>query len=110
LIRVGQIKGEVTKIRAEIDQVLEEVRSLPHGNEWARNSCAAVNAYWPMRVGKQLAFAITVRPRCVPDHVCVVADPITDTRPPMRAVALPKRARLLLCGTCKAALEQPRFS
>ncbi len=32
-----QIRGELSKIRAEIDQVLEEVRSLPHGNEWARN-------------------------------------------------------------------------
>ena len=32
-----QIKGELHKIRSEIDQVLEEVRSLPHGNEWARH-------------------------------------------------------------------------
>jgi prefoldin subunit 5 len=32
-----QIRGELRKIRAEIDQVLEEVRSLPHGNEWARH-------------------------------------------------------------------------
>jgi prefoldin subunit 5 len=32
-----QIRGELSKMRAEIDQVLGEVRSLPHGNEWARN-------------------------------------------------------------------------
>ena len=32
-----QIRGELSKIRAEIGQVLEEVRSLPHGNEWARH-------------------------------------------------------------------------
>jgi prefoldin subunit 5 len=32
-----QIQGELRKIRSEIDQVLEEVRSLPHGNEWARH-------------------------------------------------------------------------
>ncbi len=44
------------------------------------------------------------------DHACVVADPITDIRPLMREVVLPKQARLLLCGICKAALEQPRFS
>jgi hypothetical protein len=32
-----EIRGEVCKIRAEIDRVLQEVRSLPHGNEWARH-------------------------------------------------------------------------
>lgn len=32
-----QIRGELREIRAEIDQVLDEVRSLPHGNEWARH-------------------------------------------------------------------------
>lgn len=32
-----QIRGELRKIRAEMDQLLEEVRSLPHGNEWARH-------------------------------------------------------------------------
>ena len=32
-----EIRGEVRKIRTEIDRVLEEVRSLPHGNEWARH-------------------------------------------------------------------------
>lgn len=32
-----EIRTEVRKMRAEIDQVLEEVRSLPHGNEWARH-------------------------------------------------------------------------
>lgn len=32
-----EIKGEMRKIREGIDQVLEEVRSLPHGNEWARH-------------------------------------------------------------------------
>ena len=31
------IRAEVRKMRVEIDQVLEEVRSLPHGNEWARH-------------------------------------------------------------------------
>lgn len=44
------------------------------------------------------------------DHAKLVADPITDIRPLMLEVVLPKQARLLLCGTCKAALEQPRFS
>lgn len=32
-----EIKGELREIRAEMDQLLEEVRSLPHGNEWARH-------------------------------------------------------------------------
>jgi hypothetical protein len=32
-----RIEGELREIRAETDRVLEEVRSLPHGNEWARH-------------------------------------------------------------------------
>ena len=36
-VTTEEIRAEVRKIRAEIDQVLEEVRSLPHGNEWARH-------------------------------------------------------------------------
>jgi len=46
---------------------------------------------------------------CV-EHICVVDDPVTDIRPLVRTVVLPKKARLLLCRTCKAALEQPRSS
>ena len=44
------------------------------------------------------------------EHICVVDDPVTDTRPLTRTVVLPKKARLLLCSTCRAALEQPRSS
>lgn len=32
-----QIRSELGKIRTELDRVLEEVRSLPHGNEFARH-------------------------------------------------------------------------
>ena len=42
------------------------------------------------------------------EHICVVDDPVTGGVPLVRTVVLPKKARLLLCGTCKAALEQPR--
>ena len=42
------------------------------------------------------------------EHICAVDDPVTDIYPLMQTVVLPKHARLLLCGTCKAALEQPR--
>lgn len=42
------------------------------------------------------------------EHICVVADRVTATSPLVLTVVLPKRARLLLCGTCKAALEQSR--
>jgi len=42
------------------------------------------------------------------EHIFAVDDPVTTTYPLMRTVVLPKKARLLLCGTCKAALEQPR--
>jgi hypothetical protein len=41
------------------------------------------------------------------EHACVVADPVTAIYPLMRPTELPKHARLLLCCTCKAALEQP---
>jgi prefoldin subunit 5 len=33
-----QMRVELSKIRTEIGQLLEEVRSLPHGNEWASRS------------------------------------------------------------------------
>lgn len=52
--------------------------------------------------------AATIAPlRCV-RNTCVVDDPVTGGVPLVRTVVLPKKARLLLCGTCKAALEQPR--
>jgi len=44
------------------------------------------------------------------EHICAVADPVTAIYPLVRTLVLPKKARLLLCGTCKAALEQPRSS
>jgi hypothetical protein len=40
------------------------------------------------------------------DHACVVTDPIATTYPLFRTVILPKKAQLLLCGTCLSALEQ----
>ena len=43
-----------------------------------------------------------------PEHARMVTDPVTEILPLMREVVLPKHARLLLCGTCKAALAQPR--
>jgi hypothetical protein len=42
------------------------------------------------------------------EHARMVTDPVTENYPLMRTVVLPKPARLLLCDTCKAALEQPR--
>jgi len=42
------------------------------------------------------------------EHVCVVDDPVTGCVPLVRTIVLPKKARLLLCSTCKAALQQPR--
>lgn len=42
------------------------------------------------------------------EHICVIDDPVTGGVPLVRTVVLPMHARLLLCGTCKAALEQPR--
>jgi hypothetical protein len=40
------------------------------------------------------------------DHICEVEDPITITRIMAPASILPKKARVLLCQECKAALEQ----
>ena len=42
------------------------------------------------------------------DHSQIVADPITATYPVFKALSLPRHARLFLCGTCLAALEQTR--
>ena len=42
------------------------------------------------------------------DHACVVAEPVTTTCAICKTVVLPKKARLLLCGTCLGALEQVR--
>lgn len=42
------------------------------------------------------------------EHACVVADPVTDVYPLMRTIVLPKHARVLLCDSCKTALDQPR--
>ena len=40
------------------------------------------------------------------DHICEVEDPIIVAHLMARTVVLPRKARLLLCVTCKAALEQ----
>jgi hypothetical protein len=41
------------------------------------------------------------------DHASMVEDPVIAHLPVAREVVLPKVARLLLCRTCKMALEQP---
>lgn len=43
------------------------------------------------------------------DHALAVADPITTQYLIARTVILPKKARVLLCETCKTALEQPHY-
>lgn len=40
------------------------------------------------------------------DHICEVQHPITQTRVLAGTIVFPNRARILLCRTCKAALEQ----
>lgn len=42
-------------------------------------------------------------------HGCVVSQPVTAQFPVVKIVVLPKRARQLTCGVCKAALEQPKL-
>ncbi len=41
------------------------------------------------------------------DHIFAVEDTLTLSHIMTPSVVLPKRARLLLCATCKAAMEQP---
>jgi hypothetical protein len=41
-------------------------------------------------------------------HCWMIADPVTMTALINRTVVLPKKARLLLCSTCLAALQQGR--
>jgi hypothetical protein len=39
-------------------------------------------------------------------HLSCLDDPVTATEPLVKVVSLPLRARLFLCATCRAALEQ----
>ncbi len=41
------------------------------------------------------------------EHACVVSEAVRGGHPLVQTVELPRRARLLFCGTCKAALGQP---
>lgn len=41
------------------------------------------------------------------NHIFSVEDPLILSHIMTPSVVLPKRARLLLCATCKAAMEQP---
>ena len=41
------------------------------------------------------------------DHIFAVEDSLTLRHVMAPSVVLPKRARILLCATCKAAMEQP---
>ena len=41
-------------------------------------------------------------------HGSMISDPVTMTALINRTVVLPKKARLLLCSTCLAALQQDR--
>jgi hypothetical protein len=41
-----------------------------------------------------------------PEHALVISDPVTTQCPVCKTVVLPLRARLLLCGTCRNALQQ----
>lgn len=39
-------------------------------------------------------------------HLSCLDDPVTATKPLVKVVALPLRARLFLCATCRTALQQ----
>ena len=41
------------------------------------------------------------------EHICSVEDPLAFTGILSGRTDLPKRGRILLCDTCRAALEQP---
>lgn len=40
------------------------------------------------------------------EHATMVPDPVTVMYPVAKTVVLPRKARVLLCAVCKAALEQ----
>ena len=42
-------------------------------------------------------------------HASMITDPVTMTAIINRTVVLPKKARLLLCSTCLAAVQQERI-
>jgi len=39
-------------------------------------------------------------------HAAVLSEPVTERYPILRVAVLPLQARLLLCNTCRQALEQ----
>jgi len=40
------------------------------------------------------------------DHARIVTDPVTTSYPVTKVIVLPKNARVFLCDTCLAALDQ----
>jgi hypothetical protein len=42
------------------------------------------------------------------EHTCEVEDPITIKHATAPSTVLPRKARILLCATCKSALDQVR--
>ncbi len=45
-----------------------------------------------------------------PDHGSMITDPVTKTALINWTVVLPKKARLLLCSTCLAAVQQEKVA
>lgn len=45
---------------------------------------------------------------CV-EHAEIVAKPLEALAPVCKTITLPMRARLVLCRTCRTAMEQPRL-
>jgi hypothetical protein len=43
------------------------------------------------------------------EHAQMVADEITTQVPVVKTIVLPRKARLLLCQICRAAIEQPHL-
>lgn len=41
-----------------------------------------------------------------PSHALVIPDPVWRSEPLVKVVALPLRARLFFCGTCREAVQQ----
>ena len=44
------------------------------------------------------------------EHAFMILDPVLGHAPMVKEIILPKSARMLMCGTCKAAMAQPHLA
>jgi hypothetical protein len=107
------VAGDFKTASVSLHAVFKTVRAAANGHrakgkDTRKQLCTAMNVRRPAPAAKPLVFAITARSHSVKQHASMITDPVTMTALINRTVVLPKKARMLLCATCLAALQQER--